>query len=448
MKTLSLVVLSVILSVTATPLGDRAVFRRHKGVPLSRRHILQSRTDAPAACAALAPPPSTTTTSPDLSSTGVPVDPTAADNSTDTTDPSLASNTTVADPTATDNSTVTADNSTATADNSTATANSTATRRFWSRGFHGSGFHDGLSSFDSSSFSEETSVSISFEETVSTFVETWEDLCLVSGGDIFTNDPCNTLAGDFGIDALSEHADACDQLDISDSMITFAKSHGIRNKDALIKHALSFRAHPRNAVEVLGVIPSSLYCLRAPINPELVGIYNEQIDGVNPGLFGSPSAPLVPFGSSGTCPLDMTADMSSCGCTGSDGTTDSSADDSADSTDDSTDSTDDSADSTDDSTDSTDDSADSTDDSTDSTDSTDSADASDATDATSTDTADASAATDASADATSTDSADASDSTDAATADAVTPPTDTATGANFQPTDISGNVNDPNGRRK
>ncbi|KAH9484416.1 hypothetical protein JR316_0003898 [Psilocybe cubensis] len=414
MKTLSLVVLSVILSVTASPLGDRAVFRRHRGAPLARRHILQSRTDAPAACAALAPPPpSATTTAPDLSSTDIPVDPTAADNSTDTTDPSLASNTTVADPTATDNS--------------TATTNSTATRRFWARGFHGSGFHGGFSSFDSSSFSEETTVSVSFEETVSTFVETWEDLCLVSGGDIFTGDPCNSLAGDFGIDALSEHADACDQLDIADRMITFAKSRGIRNKDALIKHALSFRAHPRNAVEVLGVIPSSLYCLRAPINPELVGIYNEQIEGVNPGIFGSPSVPLVPFGSSGTCPLGMTADMSSCGCTGSDGTTDNTADESADSTDDSTDSTDDSTDSTDDSADSTD--------------------STDSSDATATDSADASAATD----ATSTDSADASVSTDATSTDssaAAPPPTDTATGPNFQPTDISGNVNDPAGRRK
>jgi len=415
MKTFALVVLSVILSVTASPLGDRTVFRRHKGTPLSRRYILESRQDAPAACAAL---PSATTSSPDASSTDLPsVDPTTGDNSTVTADPDLGSNsTTIANSTSTDNS--------------TATTNSTATRRFWARqhGFsHGSGFSD--------SISEHTSVSVSFEETVSTFVETWEDLCLESGGDIFTNDPCVNLGGSFGIDALSEYADPCDQQDLADSMITFAKSDGIRNRDALISYAVSFRKHARHSVEILGTIPSSLFCLKDSINPELDGIYNAQIDGANPGLFGSPSSSLVPFGSSGTCPYSMTADVSSCGCVDSDGTD---ASDSSDSTDDSdcsdcTDGTDDSDD--DSSTDSTDGTDDSGDDSTDSTDGTDDSDSdsTDSTDASSTDSADASAATD----ATSTDTADAT----------VTPPPD-ATGPNFQPTDISGNVNDPSGRRR
>lgn len=409
MKTFAFVLLSVILSATATPLGDRAVFRRHNGIALSRRYILQSRQDAPAACAAL---PSNTTAVPDPTATDLPtVDPSTADNSTDTTDPSLtSSNTTVADPTATDNS--------------TATANSTVTRRFWARhGFHG-GFSD-------TTF-EHTSVSVSFEETITSFVSQWDDLCLNSGGDIFTHDPCVNLGGSFAIDALLETADPCDQQDIADSIITFAKSDGIRNRDALINYGISFRRHARRSVEILGVVPSSLFCLRAPINPELVGVYNEQCDGVNPGVFGSPNTPLVPFGAAGTCPLGMSPDVDTCGCVSSDGT-----DDSTD-TSDSTDSTDDSSDSTD----STDDSSDATDSTGDSSDSTDSTDASstDSSDASSTDSADASTATD----ATSTDTADAT----AATSDAtVTPPPD-PTGPNFQPTDISGNVNDPAGRRK
>lgn len=41
MKSFGLIVLSVILSVSATPLGDRVAIRRHNGVPLSRRYVLQ-----------------------------------------------------------------------------------------------------------------------------------------------------------------------------------------------------------------------------------------------------------------------------------------------------------------------------------------------------------------------------------------------------------------------
>jgi len=430
MKTFAFVLLSLLLSVTATPLGDRAVFRRHNGTPLSRRYILQSRQDAPAACAAL---PSNTTAVPDPTATDLPsVDPSTTDNSTDTTDPSLTpSNTTIADPTATGNSTAIS-NSTAIT-NSTATTNSTVSRRFWAR--HG-GFQGFSGGFSETTFEHTSvSVSVSFEEEVSTFVSSWDDLCLNSGGDIFTNDPCVNLGGSFGIDALLETADPCDQQHIADSIITFAKSDGITNRDDLINYGISFRKHARRAVEILGVVPSSLFCLEAPINPEIVGVYNDQCDGVNPGIFGSPNSPLVPFGSSGTCPYEMDADVDSCGCVSSDGTDDS-GDDSSDSSD-STDSTDDSSDSTDsgddssdssDSTDDSSDSSDSTDDSSDSSDSTDSSDASstDSTDASSTDTADASATT--------------SDAT-------VTPPPD-PTGPEPQPTDISGNVNDPSGRRK
>ena len=229
-----------------------------------------------------------------------------ADNTT-TADPALSlpgNATTVTAPPTADNSTITANstvsaptasvNSTA-ALNSTATTNSTSSRRstrFWARD-HSFGESIGIDD----KFSIHDSTSISFEESVSTFVETWETLCLSSGGDIFTNDPCTSLAGFAGIDALLETADPCDQQFIADSMITFAKSEGIVNSDSLISFALSYRRHARNAVEVLGVIPSSLFCLETPVNTELIGVYNEQLSGCNPGLFGSPTVSMVPFGS-------------------------------------------------------------------------------------------------------------------------------------------------------
>lgn len=39
----------------------------------------------------------------------------------------------------------------------------------------------------------------------------WQDLCLASGGDIFTNDPCVKLAGEDGINALLAGDDPCAQ---------------------------------------------------------------------------------------------------------------------------------------------------------------------------------------------------------------------------------------------
>jgi hypothetical protein len=36
-----------------------------------------------------------------------------------------------------------------------------------------------------------------------------------------------------------------------------------------------------------GVVPSTLFCETAPRNPELNGVVNGQLDGVDPGLFGS-----------------------------------------------------------------------------------------------------------------------------------------------------------------
>ena len=139
---------------------------------------------------------------------------------------------------------------------------------------------------------------MSEESSFSSFVQTWKTLCPSSGGDIYTNDPCSQLAGFAGVNALMEFADPCDQQHIADSMITFAKSKGIKNKDSLIKFALQYRKHYRNSVEILGVIPSSFYCMETPVNSELDGVSNAQMSGTNPGIFGSPSSPLAPFGSS------------------------------------------------------------------------------------------------------------------------------------------------------
>ena len=120
---------------------------------------------------------------------------------------------------------------------------------------------------------------------------------LVSGGDIFTNQPCVQLAGIGGINALLSTADVCDQQNNADNMIDFAKSPGVTNKADLIAAAIAFRKHPRNADDIGGgVIPSTPYCTKAPRNQELVGIVNAQLPGVNPGLFGGHNGPIVAFG--------------------------------------------------------------------------------------------------------------------------------------------------------
>lgn len=133
---------------------------------------------------------------------------------------------------------------------------------------------------------------------------------LASGGDIFTNEPCVTLAGDNGINALLADADPCDQQDNADAMIDFAKSAGVTNSADLIANAIAYRQHPRNAFSVNGVIPSTPYCQKAPKNDELTGIVNAQLPGVSPGVYGGPSFGLVAFGDreSNPFPCVMAAD--------------------------------------------------------------------------------------------------------------------------------------------
>ena len=38
------------------------------------------------------------------------------------------------------------------------------------------------------------------------------------------------------------------------------------------------------------------YCQQAPKNAELIGVNHAQLDGVDPGLFGSPALGVFPFG--------------------------------------------------------------------------------------------------------------------------------------------------------
>jgi len=145
--------------------------------------------------------------------------------------------------------------------------------------------------------------------------QSWQTLCEQSGGKRDpNNDPCVELAGIKGISALLAGADACAQQVNADAMIDFAKQPGIKNKQALISNAIAYRQHPRNALNIGGVVPSTPFCETAPRNPELKGVVNAQLAGVNPGLFGSPNTAVVAFGAPGTCPFGQKADVSTCTC--------------------------------------------------------------------------------------------------------------------------------------
>ena len=141
------------------------------------------------------------------------------------------------------------------------------------------------------------------------------------------------MAGIDGINALLSTGGVCDQQDNADNMIDFAKSAGVTNTADLIAAAIAYRKHPRNADDIDGgIVPSTPFCTKPPRNPELVGIVNEQLPGVDPGLFGGPNEPIVAFGEgnvsslfvmgvlwltdflAGTCPEGQTPDISTCSC--------------------------------------------------------------------------------------------------------------------------------------
>jgi len=127
--------------------------------------------------------------------------------------------------------------------------------------------------------------------------QSWQNLCVASGGPRDpNNDPCVVLAGIKGLSALLAGADACAQQDNADAMVDFAELPGINNKQALVNNAIAYRKHPRNALNINGVVPSTPFCEKAPRNPELKGIVNGQLNGVDPGLFGSPKTAIVAFG--------------------------------------------------------------------------------------------------------------------------------------------------------
>jgi hypothetical protein len=168
--------------------------------------------------------------------------------------------------------------------------------------------------------------------------QSWQNLCVVSGGPRSPGpDPCVQLAGQNGIASLLANANACAQQDNADSMIDFAKKPGITDKQALIANAITYRKHPRNALNIGGIVPSTPFCERAPRNPELKGVVNAQLKGVDPGLYGGPNSPIVPFGASefrfyfsilprtkiwtdcfpvtdGTCPFGQTPNVATCTC--------------------------------------------------------------------------------------------------------------------------------------
>ena len=81
-----------------------------------------------------------------------------------------------------------------------------------------------------------------------------------------------------GINALLLTGGVCDQQDIADKMIDFAKSPGVKNRDALIAATTAYRRHPRNAEDIDGgAKPSAPYCTKhwQPRNQELIGVVNE-----------------------------------------------------------------------------------------------------------------------------------------------------------------------------
>ncbi|KAL0066401.1 hypothetical protein AAF712_006443 [Marasmius tenuissimus] len=167
----------------------------------------------------------------------------------------------------------------------------------------------------------------------------WQDLCLQSRGEILNVDsPCITLGGFQSIGALLADADPCAQQDVADAMMTFAKRKGVINREQLVSFAVAYRKHPRDAVSILGIIPATPYCLRAPINQELTGIVNEQLEGVTIGLYGGPHYPIIKFGerelfafytklrltqtvcTDGSCPFGTVPNVASCSCVEAKGT--------------------------------------------------------------------------------------------------------------------------------
>lgn len=329
MKSLIALVCLALLA-QSTPLGDRAIARRHKltGVPLARGLALRSKLDAPASCASGIVPTSSdnsTITPPDAGNVTV----------TDTAD-----NSTVTAPTGDDDSTETddsddKDDSEDTDDSDAPTANSTDTKDkdTEKRGFDLFQDLGGFSDFGGFSSLDGLDGFGGFEE----FGDSWLDLCLHSGGDIFSSSsPCIDLGFD-GYTALLADADVCAQQEIAERMITFAKSSHVENSEDLIRVALGYRRQARQVVEVFGFHPSTPYCHRRPIHSELFGVWNSQLHGVTLGLYGGPNYPIVTFGDDASCPYGLSPDSDNCSCIENDKETAEEDSDSTETSDDTTD---------------------------------------------------------------------------------------------------------------
>lgn len=132
----------------------------------------------------------------------------------------------------------------------------------------------------------------------------WNDLCSLTGGRRFAFGDdlgCSSWKGFDGSFALDARAPPCLQQQFADIMITYAKRHGGKHRRAWIKEVLKYRRHPRKVVKVLGVYPSTPYCLDKPHNPELLGVWNSQLKGVDFGIYGGPNYDLKAFGDRTLC---------------------------------------------------------------------------------------------------------------------------------------------------
>jgi len=143
----------------------------------------------------------------------------------------------------------------------------------------------------------------------------WSSLCNVveweRSDDAFT---CTSWDGFDGPSAFEAHVDPCLQQRFADVMITYAKKYGGIHRKSWIREALKYRRHPRKVVKILGVYPSTPYCLEEPKNEELYGVWNTQLKGVDFGIYGGPNYNLKAFGDEGTCPWGLKPDTESCGC--------------------------------------------------------------------------------------------------------------------------------------
>ncbi|KDQ61048.1 hypothetical protein JAAARDRAFT_32043 [Jaapia argillacea MUCL 33604] len=177
----------------------------------------------------------------------------------------------------------------------------------------------------------------------SSLAQTWHDLCSSTSfvGDEDEN-ACKTLTFQNLTTALLPSSNPCAQQDLADDMITYSKSSSITptQKHALVSFALTYRTYPRNALSSpssdsmdtgvkggsqmvmqsyvgRGVVLSSPYCQKAPVNAELVGVVNGQGgEGVrvDPGLFLGVGEEVFAFGERGSCPFGMNSDVGSCEC--------------------------------------------------------------------------------------------------------------------------------------